>query len=132
MARFGTGLWRKAMVLAVALLTLGASMTASVGDAEAKRGRNAAIIAGVIGGIALGAAIANSHPRYAYEDGYYHRPRKRVRYVRQPRYKGDYYIRTRPRYVEDYHVHRPRCRVRTVIAYDDFGDAYRKRIRVCR
>jgi hypothetical protein len=60
-----------------ALLALAAAATIAVGTlsapttADARGGRNAAAIGlGVLGGVIVGGAIANSYPRYAPAPGY--------------------------------------------------------------
>jgi hypothetical protein len=55
-----------AAVATVAIATLSAPTTA-----DARNGRNAAAIGlGVVGGVIIGSAIANSQPRYAPQPGY--------------------------------------------------------------
>jgi hypothetical protein len=66
--------------LALATLTAGGALMASAQEADARwRGRGAAVAAGVVGGLALGAIAASAAPRYNY--GYYS----------DPYYGGPYY-----------------------------------------
>jgi hypothetical protein len=111
----------------VALATISATMTIAMTEAEAghRRGRTAAIIgAGILGAVALGAIASQANRGRAYEDdGYYYQPRPRYH---RPRH-------ARPVYDDGYYVQRrPICRIRTVRTYDDYGNIYRQRVRVCR
>jgi hypothetical protein len=66
---------KKTFNAALAALTLTGAVLASADPAEARSGRRGgAIAAGVIGGIALGAAIAAQRPAYAYESVYGYAP----------------------------------------------------------
>jgi hypothetical protein len=66
---------KKTFNAALAALTLTGAVLASADPAEARPGRRGgAIAAGVIGGIALGAAIAAQRPAYAYEPVYGYAP----------------------------------------------------------
>jgi hypothetical protein len=79
---------KRAYGLLAALLIAGTILTATADQAEARRGRHGgAIIGGLIGGLALSAALGSHraygygyHPSYYYTDGcyghyrpYYHR-----------------------------------------------------------
>ncbi len=116
------------MAVFLALATLTATMTVTSSDADARRRRGVAtglIAAGVIGGLALGAIAASSsaraHDGYYANDNYY-RPRPRPRYVTYDRYADDgYYVQRRPI-----------CRIKSIRTYDDYGNVYRQRVRVCR
>ena len=63
---------RKSIALAASAAVLAMSLAAA--PAEARRGRNAAIALGVLGGLAVGGLLANEyhHPGYypAYNPGY--------------------------------------------------------------
>jgi hypothetical protein len=89
---------KKTFTAALAALTLSGAVLASADPAEARPGRRGgAIAAGVIGGIALGAAIAAHRPAYAYEPVYGYAPAlhlgvggrlRRLRAVRQAAREG--------------------------------------------
>mgnify|MGYP003399592521 CR=1 FL=1 len=105
-------------------------MSSGNADARDRRAaRNLALIGvGIVGGLALG-AIANGAQRPAYADqGYnddvYHQPQRRVRH-REVYYTGSAFD-------EPVHVRRQRCRIRVIRTYDDEGNTYRQRVRVCR
>jgi hypothetical protein len=119
LSRFGM---KQVMAMFVALATISATvpLTSSDADARHRRGRAVALVgAGLIGGLALGALAAESNRNraYGYNDGYYQRPRPRPRYVE---------------YNDGYYQRRPVCRIRYVRTYDDYGNTYRQRVRVCR
>jgi hypothetical protein len=127
---FGAGLFsrfgmKQILAAFVALATMSATMTITASDADARhrKGRTAALIgAGILGAVALGAIASNANRRPTYDEDYYER---RPRYYR-PRH-------ARPVYDDGYYVQRrPICRIRFVRTYDDYGNIYRQRVRVCR
>jgi hypothetical protein len=65
---------RRVLTGALAGLVFGAGVAASINDAEARSRRGAAVAAGIIGGLALGAIAASAaRPAYAYPSyGYTH------------------------------------------------------------
>ena len=137
---------RKAAAAALVAVTLGAGLATSAGTAEARNGRNgAAIAAGVIGALALGAIAAGASERYA-EPGYdgeaddaYAPP---VRAYRAPQaYYGDerpvYYGRDAYEGYDGAYRHRhvssksPNCHYSTQPYFDGYG--YRpQRVQSCR
>jgi hypothetical protein len=134
-SRFGV---KQVLAIIVALATVSATMSVTTGSAEARdrnAARNAALIGlGIFGGIALGAlANSGSRSRYnnasddGYQDTFYSNQDFRPQ---RPRYVDDNYVRV----VDDQYVYhrRPRCRIQTIRTYDDFGNTYRQRVRVCR
>jgi hypothetical protein len=134
-ARFGM---KQVLAILVALATVTATMSVTTSGAEARDrngARNAALIGlGLLGGITLGAlANSGSRSRYnnAYDDGYQDTfySNQDFRPVR-PRYVDRNYVRI----VDDGYVvrRRPHCRIRSIRTYDDYGNTYRQRVRVCR
>lgn len=146
---------RKAAAAALAVLALGAGMTLSAGDAEARGGRKGAMIAaGVIGAVAAGALIAgasNAHsapayyytpPNYAYEPpSYTYEAPRAVYYPQQPVVEYNYpvnpgyYHRPARRhygYSETGYAYRgPVCKVRKERVWDGYGWRM-QRYQVCR
>ena len=134
--------WKPALAMVIAVVTLSAGITVQSAPAEAKNGRNAALAAGILGGLLLGSVVANANePRYRqpdYNDDYQqpqYYQRSQV-YVDEPAYE-----QPRPRHVRRNRVvfvdgdgtqyYAPRCKIRTVISYDDEGNAYRNRVKRC-
>ncbi|HRE20134.1 MAG TPA: hypothetical protein PKW21_03780 [Rhabdaerophilum sp.] len=150
-----TSFGKKAAAAALAVLTLGAGMTLSAGDAEARGGRKGAMIAaGVIGAVAAGALIAgasNAHsapayyytaPSYAYEPPTYsYETPRAVYYPQQPvveyGYPANpgYYHRPARRhygYSETGYAYRgPVCKLRKERVWDGYGWRM-QRYQVCR
>jgi hypothetical protein len=112
---------KKALVVTLAIATVGGAMLASTSDAEAqyryRRGYGAPVAAGIIGGIAAGALIAGAaRPAYGYSNSYY----------AAPRHYGYSQSAYEPVYEEA-----PACYVqRRKVWIDDFRYTYR-RVRVC-
>jgi hypothetical protein len=131
--RFGM---KQFFAIFVALATLSATMAVTTGDADARdrrAARNLALIGvGIVGGLALGALAAGAHdrpryvePGYAGDDVYFdQRSEKRGRYRRV--------YHTGSAFDHPVIVQRQRCRVRVIRTYDDEGNTYRQRVRVCR
>lgn len=155
-----TDFGKKAAAAALAALTLGAGMTMGVADAEARGGRRgAAIAAGIIGGLAVGALIASSNnarsapayyyqqPNYAYEPPVYQYQAPRAVYIPEvthrpsPVYHGGYPGRSdeyyhRPRRHRSYsdtsfHYQGPVCRIRKHRFFDGYGWRV-ERVQICR
>ena len=82
--------------------TVALPMMFAAGQAEAKHGRNAALIGGLIGGAVLGSLLTGGT---AYGSGGY--------------------------YDDDYAPVRRCWRERQVVGYDSWGDAIIRRVRVC-
>jgi hypothetical protein len=151
---------KKAAAAALAALTLGAGMTMSAADAEARGGRKgAAIAAGIIGGLAVGALIAganNAHsapayyyqqPSHAYEPPVYHYRAPQPVYVPEvapeptPAYYGGYHgqpyghyprHRRHRNYSEtSFHYQGPVCKIRKQRYFDGYGWRV-ERVQVCR
>jgi hypothetical protein len=138
---------RKTFTAAVAALAVSASTLAMVGDAEAGHRRHhhgngnaGAVIAGVIGGLAIGALVASSSRRaraydhgyapvygggYAHQGYYGHQPVYGRGYVRAShgyRYANSGFSDDRP----------SSCFVQKQQVYDQWGNyAGKKRVRVC-
>ncbi|HUN10790.1 MAG TPA: hypothetical protein PLE50_00770 [Rhabdaerophilum sp.] len=146
---------RKAAAAALAALTLGAGMTLSAGNAEARYGRNgAAIAAGVIGAVAAGALIAGAAnaqsapayyytaPNYAYQPPVYSYESPRAVYLGEnpavgydyPPNPGYYHrpVRRYPGYSETGYAYRgPVCKIRKERVWDGYGWRM-QRYQVCR
>jgi hypothetical protein len=118
---------RKVFTAAVAALAVTAGSFAMISDAEAGQRRHYSyskgssagpVIAGMIGGLALGALAASARPSYGYSSGYgygYARP-----YSSGYAYSG---------YADAYE---PRCFVQKQHVYDSWGNYAGKRaVRVC-
>lgn len=147
---------KKAAVAALVALTLGAGLTVNAGDAEARNGRKgAAIAAGLIGALAVGALVAgasNSHaspgyyhgnPGYEPEPVYY--PQPAPTYEPEPAYYGGhhgYYHQPRayhhrrynryPGYTETGFAYRgPVCKIKKQTYFDGYGYQV-QRVQVCR
>ncbi|MBY0612494.1 MAG: hypothetical protein K2P80_09940 [Beijerinckiaceae bacterium] len=103
---------KKVTAAALAVATIGASMTVMSSQADAYyrgRGRGAAVGLGILGGVVAGAAIAGAaRPGYGYYDG--------------PAYYGD------PAYVVD---DGPVCRIERRKVYLDDVTYKIRRVRVC-
>lgn len=63
---------KRSLTAAMTAAVLAAALSAA--PAEARNGRNAALAAGVVGGLALGALALGAQRRQSYDDGYYHHP----------------------------------------------------------
>lgn len=154
-----TNLGKKAAAAALAALTLGASVTMSTTDAEARyhgrRGNNgAAIAAGIIGGLAAGALIAGAaraengpayyyqQPNYAYQPPSYSYEPPAVQYAPQyapapvyygghPGYYGHHPRRHRSYSETSFHYAGPVCRIRKERFFDGYGWRV-QRVQVCR
>lgn len=118
---------RKTLTAAVAALTVTTGALATAGSAEAgqrygrhyHRGSSAGpVIAGVIGGLALGAIAASASRRaYAYDAGYGH--------GYAPVYGGGYAY-------SNYDGYGAQCFIQKQRVYDDWGNYVGKRkVRVC-
>lgn len=119
---------RKTLTAAVAAIAVTSGALATVGSAEAgqrygrhyHRGPSAApVIAGVIGGLALGAIASSASRRaHAYDTGYGYAP--------APVYGGGYAASA---YGDDYGV---QCFVQKQTVYDSWGNyAGARKVRVC-
>jgi hypothetical protein len=130
---------RKTAAAALALLTIAGATVAGTGEAEAKRGRNAALIGGLAAGAVLGGILMQNqaHAAPVYGGGY------------APRYGGGYgggyygggyapayhgyapaYSAPRPVYVERHYA--PQCRIVRERVVDAWGDTIQtRRVRVC-
>ena len=127
---------RKVAVAALAALTVASALSLSVAPAEAKKGRNAALIGGLAAGAVLGGIIAGSQaqaaPSYGYNGGYGYNSG----YGYAPAYRPTYaaprpvYVESPPVYVNDYYA--PRCRIVRERVVNEWGDTIaRRRVRVC-
>lgn len=143
-----TSLAKKIAAGALVALTMGTSLTMTTGAAEARNGRQGALIAaGILGALAVGAiaAQANDHHRggYVSDDGYvgpggyvptYQQP---VQYDPGYRSYGGYgYGHRHPRqyhgYSETGFVYRgPVCKIRKQRVWDGYGWGV-QRVEVCR
>jgi hypothetical protein len=94
---------RKILIATAAITALTFATVAAPQQAEARHGRNAAIIGGLAAGALLGAAIANG-PYYAYDPGPYY-------YAPGPAYYGPSCYWTRQRVWTDYGWRSRRVRV---------------------
>ncbi|MDP2355922.1 MAG: hypothetical protein Q8M31_07650 [Beijerinckiaceae bacterium] len=125
---------RKTLTAAVAALAVSSGALAAVGSAEAGQryvrshsyhgGTSAGpVIAGVIGGLALGALAASSSRRsYAYDSGYGYAP--------APVYRGGY---AQSGYGYGYReVYGAQCFIQKQAVYDNWGNyAGSRKVRVC-
>jgi hypothetical protein len=94
---------RKILTATAAAATLALATVAAPQHAEARNGRNAAIIGGIAAGALLGAAIANSGGYYYGHGPYYYAP--------GPVYYGPRCYWSRQRYWNGYRWHVRRVRV---------------------
>lgn len=139
---------KKIAVVALAALTMGAGLTMTAGEAEARNGRKGALIAaGVLGALAVGAIAAQANERhhggYVSDDGYvgpggyvptYHQP---VQYGPGYRHYGGYGYG--PRHPRHYHGYSetgfayrgPVCKIRKQRVWDGYGWTF-QRVEVCR
>lgn len=101
----------------VTLCLVAASLACASGSATARDGWNAAgAVLGAAGGLALGAAIANSAPRPVY--------------VAPPPPAAVYVPPPRPVYVESIDDE-PVCVIKRRRYVDEFGDVVIRRVKVC-
>jgi hypothetical protein len=143
-------LGKKVAAVALAALTMGAGLTMTAGQAEARDGRKGALIAaGVLGALAVGAIAAQANEsRYGYvDDGHaaddvyapgYHQPRTVYQqpvqyYAPHPGY--GYHRPHRPRhpgYSETGYSYRgPVCKLKKQQVWDGYGWRF-QRVQVCR
>lgn len=135
---------RKTMTAAAAALAISSGALATAGSAEAGPRRhyhgNSAgpVIAGIIGGIAIGALVASSSRR-AHAQEYRYAPAYGGGYGYSG-YQGGYYPVHRPRYVRDHSYHNrefgydhsANCFVQKRRVYDQWGNyAGKRKVRVC-
>lgn len=136
---------RKTMTAAVAALAVSSGALATVGSAEAgqrydrhysyHRGASAGpVVAGVIGGLALGALAASASRRsYAYDSGYGYG------YAPAPVYGHGYGYGAAPVYGNGYvqsgygyRDDRQQCFIQKQVVYDSWGNyAGKRKVRVC-
>lgn len=99
---------KKVAAAALAALTLGAGLTMTTGEAEARNGRKGALIAaGVLGALAVGAIAASSHHARADHGGYYAHPGYEPddAYVPAPVYHHPQPVQYHPGYANPGYVH---------------------------
>ena len=135
---------RKTLTAAVAALAVSSGALATFDSAEAgqrygrhhtfHRGASAGpVIAGVIGGLALGALAASASRRsYAYDSGYGYAPSpvygNGYDYAPAPVY-GNGYVQSRWGHRDD---DRPQCFVQKQVVYDNWGNyAGKRKVRIC-
>jgi len=127
---------KKFLSLSMAVLVAGTMIVLTIGDADAgRRGRrNTAIALGVLGGLAVGAAIADSnrrgyrrnynrhcHPGYCHSHSYRYSNHRHGRPVRQ----------RRPAYSGNAHVNWCYRKYRSYREYDNTFQPYNGRRRQC-
>jgi hypothetical protein len=130
---------RKALTGALAGLVFVGGVATSFNDAEARpRHRGAAIAAGIIGGLALGAIAASAarpayaYPSYSYGYGGYYPPSYGYGYGYSPAYYGGGYVPVAGDYYDDDYYAGPVCYwQRRRVAVDPYTVVVR-RVRVCR
>lgn len=135
---------RKTVTAAAAALAISTGALATAGNAEAGPRRhyhgNSAgpVIAGIIGGLAVGALVASSSRR-AYAQDYRYAPAYGGGYAYSG-YDSGYYPVHRPAYVQHYgyqnrefgHDHSANCFVQKRRVYDQWGNyAGKRKVRVC-
>jgi hypothetical protein len=137
---------KKIAVAALAALTLGAGLTMTTSEAEARNGRKGALIAaGVLGALAVGAIAAQAnqghygHTGYESEDAYvppapvytqpqvvqYHPGYGHPEYRQHRRHRHHGYAET------GYGYRGPVCTVRKQRVFDGYGWRF-QRVQVCR
>ncbi len=137
---------RKVAVAALVALTVASGLTLSSAPAEARNGRNAALIGGLAAGAVLGGLIVGNQvraaPSYGYDTGYNYNSGYGYNggYGYAPAYAPTYrqtYVAPRPVYVENAQVYvndyyAPRCRIVRERVVNEWGDTIaRRRVRVC-
>ena len=131
---------RKTAAIALTILTIAGATVAGTGDAEAKRGRNAALIGGLAAGVVLGGILmqnqgAHASPVYGGGYGRGYAPSYGGGYYGggyAPAYSGyaPVYSAPRPVYVERHYA--PQCRIVRERVVDAWGDTIQtRRVRIC-